>query len=464
MNTKTIFLFTALSINLIAHGSPAPASIKNLHSHTQQELTCPVEMPESLYELTQCVMHTKGPLSVAGARASQGGHIWSANGTALDMTKMNRILDCDPALKTITVEAGIRWKDIQEFLAPKGLAVMTMQSYNDFTVGGSLSVNAHGRMAHGQIMGSVVGVKVVLADGSLVTATRQQNHELFQAVIGGYGACGIIVEATLNVVENDHIERIVKHMSLSEYKTFFTTSLVNNSQVVLHNANIVLPACDKVESITWYKTKKSLTTSDYLQPDSPDIKLALLRKCVERIPFAQYMRRVMENKFMYNHELVTWRSYEMSYSITSLKLLSTPLFKNILQEYFIPIDNLELFVKQLSSVLKKYSVNALNVSIRYVPGNTESVLSYAPKDSFAFVLYVNIAGSQKGHTQTQKWTQELITHALSCDGTYYLPYALFATQQQFEKAYPRHAEFKRLRKKYDPNNRFGNTFLNTYLA
>lgn len=464
MNKKIVVLLATLFINPIAHASPTPASLKKLGSYTQKELTCPVETPESLYELTQCVIHTKGPLSVAGARASQGGHTWSSNGTALDMTKMNRILDFDPALKTITVEAGIRWKEIQEFLAPKGLAVMTMQSYNDFTVGGSLSVNAHGRMAHGQIIRSVVAIKVLLADGSLIVATRQQNHDLFQAAIGGYGACGIIVEVTLKLVDNDHIERHVQQMSLSEYKVFFMTSIVNNPDVVLHNANIVLPECKTVESITWHTTTKRLTTTDYLQSNSPDIKQASLRKCIERIPGAQLMRRFIENRFMYNKDFVCWRSYEMSYSIASLNMLNTPLFKNILQEYFIPTDNLELFVKQLSSVLKKHSVNALNISIRYVPGDTESVLSYAPKNCFAFVLYVNIAGSQKGHQQTKKWTQELITHALSCDGTYYLPYALFATQQQFEKAYPRHAEFKLLRKKYDPHNRFGNTFLNTYLA
>lgn len=460
MNTKTIFLFTALSISFIAHGSlPVQATAE----HILQNVTCSMVTPDSLEELVHYVKHAKGHLAIAGAQASQGQHVWVPFGTTLDMTKMNRIKHLDVEAKTITVEAGISWKDIQTFLVPYGLTVMTMQSYNDFTVGGSLSVNVHGRMLKGSIIESVVGVKVVLANGSLVIATRTENNELFQAVIGGYGACGIIVEATLKLVENDHIERRVQQMSLSNYKKFFMNSIAHDPEVVLHNANIVLPEFDTVESITWYKTTKPLTTSDHLQPSWVDTKQVLMRKYLERIPLAQRIRAYIENKYN-QRELVTWRSYEMSYGIASLKALNTPLFKNILQEYFIPTDYLELFINRLQSVLQNHAVNALNVSIRYVPANTESVLSYAPKDCFALVLYINIPGFQSSYAQTKKWTQELITHALSCDGTYYLPYALFATQQQFEKAYPRHAEFKLLRKKYDPNNRFGNTFLNTYLA
>lgn len=464
MKKKTVFLLLTLVLASSFCALPASSSsLQKTSSYPQKTITCPIVTPAGLYELSHTMKHTNGPISVAGARASQGGHVWAPDGTVIDMTKMNRILDFDPTLKIITVEAGIRWKDIQEFLVPHGLTVMTMQSYNDFTVGGSLSVNAHGRMAHGQLIGSVVSIKVLLADGSLIVATRQQHYDLFQAVIGGYGGCGIIVEATLKLVENDHIERIVQYMPLPEYKEFFMNSVVHNADVVLHNANIVLPECSTVESITWYTTEKPLTEQLYLQPDTIDIKHSLLRKCMERLPGTQYMRKFIESKFVYNREVVCRRSYEMSYSIASLKKLNTPLFTNILQEYFIPTSNFEHFVEQLCSILKAHSVNTLNISIRYVPGTTESVLSYAPQDCFAFVLYINIAGSHEGYSAAQKWTRELIDHALSCKGTFYLPYALFATQEQFKKAYPRHQEFKELRKKYDPTNRLGNNFLNMYL-
>ena len=75
-----------------------------------------------------------------------------------------------------------------------------------------------------------------------------------------------------------------------------------------------------------------------------------------------------------------------------------------------------------------------------------------------------MSNTKAGYNQTQQWTQRLIEHALALDGTYYLPYQLFSTKEQFEKAYPQHAAFKKIRTKYDPNGRFSNMFLKKYVA
>lgn len=58
---------------------------------------------------------------------------------------------------------------------------------------------------------------------------------------------------------------------------------------------------------------------------------------------------------------------------------------------------------------------------------------------------------------------KLIDAALSVGGTYYLPYRKVATQEQFEKAYPRAVKYRALKKKYDPTGRFSNTFLKDML-
>lgn len=445
------------------HATLASVSISDI-SEFKQGTVAAIVKPETVEELRSVVATAQGPLSVAGGRASQGGHIWAQGGTVIDMTRLNRIIDFNVRNKTITVEAGMKWRTLEEFLVPQGLMVAIMQSYNDFSVGGSLSVNAHGRMTHGQLINSVVALKVLLADGSLVVASRTENTELFQAAIGGYGACGVIVEATLQLVENDRIERVVRKMSGADYQDFFKTHIYKNPLVVLHNADIYPPACDDVISITWYKTNSPCTIHDKLQPTSADLGVAVGRKVVERLPGGISMRAWYEENFAYDQERVCWRSYEMSHTIASLELFRTRLYTNILQEYFIPMHSFERFMVCARAVFKKYNVNALNVSIRYVPASTESVLSYAPQDSFSFVLYVNLPASEEGYEEAQVWSRVLIDYALSCGGTYYLPYQLFASQQQFERAYPRHKEFKNLRKKYDPTGRFGNTFLNTYLA
>src|SRR5258707_1410572 len=116
------------------------------------------------------------------------------------MRQFNRIIDFSPAAKTITVQAGVRWRQIQEHIDPANLAVKIMQSYANFTVGGSLSVNAHGRyVGLGPIILSVKSLKVVLADGTIVEASPISNADIFNGVIGGYGGLGVVVQAALEL-------------------------------------------------------------------------------------------------------------------------------------------------------------------------------------------------------------------------------------------------------------------------
>ncbi len=74
-----------------------------------------------------------------------GGQIGSEDSLHIDMRGLNRILEFNPKEKTIRVQAGIRWRDIQKFIDPHHLSIKIMQTYSNFTVGGSLSVNSHGR-------------------------------------------------------------------------------------------------------------------------------------------------------------------------------------------------------------------------------------------------------------------------------------------------------------------------------
>ncbi|MGH9631214.1 MAG: FAD-binding protein [Bryobacteraceae bacterium] len=69
---------------------------------------------------------------------------------------------------------------MQEHIDPADLSVKIMQSYANFTVGGSLAVNAHGRyVGAGPVILSVRSIKMVLPDGTLLHASRTVNPEIF---------------------------------------------------------------------------------------------------------------------------------------------------------------------------------------------------------------------------------------------------------------------------------------------
>jgi decaprenylphospho-beta-D-ribofuranose 2-oxidase len=80
----------------------------------------------------------KRKVAIAGARHSQGGQIAAARGTALDTRSFNRVIGIDELHRTIVVEPGATWNDVQVAANPLGLAVAVQQASNVFTVGGSL--------------------------------------------------------------------------------------------------------------------------------------------------------------------------------------------------------------------------------------------------------------------------------------------------------------------------------------
>src|SRR5580698_6394602 len=121
-----------------------------------------VVIPRTVEEISALVRDSTGPISIGGGRNSQGGQTATENCLQLDMRGFNKVLALDPTRKTITVQTGITWREVQEVIDPYNLSVGIMQTYANFTVGGSLSVNCHGRYVNaGPIIFSVMSIRVV---------------------------------------------------------------------------------------------------------------------------------------------------------------------------------------------------------------------------------------------------------------------------------------------------------------
>ena len=82
-------------------------------------------------------------VSVAGTRHSMGGQAFFPRALVLDMRGLDRVR-VDLAARTATVQAGATWHEVLEAVHPHGLSVATMPSIDVLSVGGTLSVDAHG--------------------------------------------------------------------------------------------------------------------------------------------------------------------------------------------------------------------------------------------------------------------------------------------------------------------------------
>ena len=118
----------------------------------------------------------------------------------------------------------------------------------------------------------------------------------------------------------------------------------------------------------------------------------------------------------------------------------------------------------MQRIVPDHSVDLLNITIRSVNEDHDTILRYASEPVFAFVMLFAQGRDEASEANMQACTQDLIDAALEHEGRYYLPYRLHATLQQFHAAYPQAREFFELKRKYDPEGLFQNHFYLKYGA
>ncbi|MDQ0429823.1 FAD/FMN-containing dehydrogenase [Planomicrobium stackebrandtii] len=424
---------------------------------------------EELQQIVLDAKQTGDVLSIAGMQHSQGGQTVYPNGIMIDMKPYNQIVEINEEEKTVTVQSGARWADIQEAINPYGLSLKISQSQNIFTVGGSLSVNAHGLdIRNGGLTDTVVSMRLLDAEGDIVHLSPSENKELFYAVLGGYGLFGIILDVTLELTNDELYETQTDSMPYRDYPAYFKRQVQDNPDAKMHLARISIAPesfMEEMYTITYKSAEDQTPFPDYqkLKTENlvavPKFFLGLSRiNDAGKDSFwnaqTAYTQQIDGNLVSRNNVMRSDSEF-MEYD-NSRKT-------EILQEYFVPADQFEHYIPALKAVLEANpDFNLLNVTIRYVGKNEDAVLSYAKEDMFSLVLLVNQGTDTESVKDTQDVVREMIDVTLAHGGSYYLPYFGYPTKEQMQSAYPRTGEFFELKDRFDPDHRFMNLFYEEY--
>jgi FAD/FMN-containing dehydrogenase len=417
-------------------------------------------------------------VAMAGVRHSMGGHAFARGAVVLDMLNLDRVT-LNEAEQTITVQSGARWHDIQKILHPK-YAVKAMQSSDIFSVGGSISVNAHG-MDHqvGALGKTIRSLRLMLADGTVQTLSPTENAELFNLVVGGYGLFGVILEATLEITRNTIYETGRRYIDYQNFPQLWNEELAADKKLGLMYSHLsTSPDNFLREMILYTYTETEVAEAEI--PPLEEVGSVGLRRLVLNfsklgdIPmrlkwFAEkYIEPRMEactvvsrNQAQASGEACLVSRNEPMHDSVPYLLNNLPNETDILHEYFVPRENFLAFVDGLRETLTANKANVLNASVRVVYAE-ENFLSYAPKDAFSIVLYINQRTDQAGHAQMEKLTSELIELTLKHQGRFFLPYQLYYTAEQLERSYPEIREFFAAKRRYDSDELFTNTFYEKY--
>ena len=412
-------------------------------------------------------------VSIAGSHHSQGGQTYTAGGVQFDMRGFRKVLAIDTVAQTITVESGATWDEVQRALAPKGLAIKVMQSSNVFTVGGTMSANAHGRdLDVTQVVEVVERFHLMLADGSVVEVSRTENPELFSLVIGGYGMYGVILDVTLKVTKDEMLEQRAVTLDYKDFPAYFADSVRADTGVVFM---LVRPSIDpsrdkflrEMVVVTWRRAPAGTPGSFVLTEEANVVRDRFFLGISRKFDWAKKLRWWLQKKVELGagSVRVMSRNNAMRPPLAPLELLRYQSGKDtdILNEYYVPVGNFVPFMDKFRAILLDHGMNVMSSTVRYVSPNATPVLAYAPTEPvFAIIQMSNVGLDSTGQARTADVTRLLVDAAIEYGGTYYLTYQLYPTPAQLYKAYPRAGEAFERKRFHDPGEVFSSKFYERY--
>ncbi len=449
--------------NACSPSAPPDANTVNDITQLNPIRVARIVRPNSVDELARLIAENAGPISIGGGCFSQGGQTACDGALFVDTRGLSSIASPDVANRTLRVEAGATWRQIQEAIDPHDLSLKIMQSFSNFTVGGSLSVNCHGDyVGLGPVVESVRGIRLITADGAIKTASRSENRDLFRAAIGGYGGVGVIVEAELDLAQNQRLERVVHRMNVADYPAWHRESVLAHQDAVLHHAVLYPDAYTDIAAEVSTLTEKPVTVPDRLAPlGRPTPFQRALLGVVTHAPFGHELHERYDPLIGAKPEVV-WRNYEAAGDLYGFEPESRQRTTYALQEYFVPVARFANFVASMGRILRDSRANILNVAIRHARADNETLLAWAREEVYSFVLYYAQGADDRAKAGVHAWTQQMIDAALAEGASFYLPYQIHASRAQFLAAYPRAPEYFALKRRFDPTYKFRNRLWEAY--
>ena len=454
--------------------------VNDIHSQLNPVWVDEIVSPTSVEEVCKIVKRAKTEgktISIAGGRHASGSQQFGSDTILIDMRQMNKVLNFDPDQGHVEVEAGIQWPaliadliEIQVGQSQQWGIAQKQTGADRLSIGGALAANVHGRgLQMKPMIADVESFDLIDTNGDLHTCNRQENAELFKLAIGGYGVFGIITTVVLRLTKRQKVERIVEEIYADHLMKKFEQRIEDGFLYGDFQFNTDTYSED-------FLLKGVFSTYCPVDPTTPikDEQREITSEQWSDLIYLAHVDSLQAYNFYAGYYLSTsgqvyWSdSHQLSeypddyHHELDEKMGVTDPASEVITEIYVPREQLADFLLEVRDDFRKNNVQTIYGTIRLIEHDDESFMVWAKENYVCIIFNLHTVHTSEGIEHSANAFRRLIDIAIRRGGNYYLTYHRYATREQVLTCYPQFPEFLRLKKQYDPEERFHSNWYRHY--
>ena len=363
----------------------------------------------------------------------------------LSTKKLDKIVALNLAKKFVTVEAGIRYGTLGEYLQKNGWALHNLASLPHISVAGSIATATHGSgVKNGNLASAVSGLEFVTATGEVVTLSKEKDGEQFLGAVVGLGSLGVVTKVTLDIQPTFQVQQHV-------YENLPFAELEKNFDAIMSAGYSVSLFTDWQKNNVSEVWVKSRMADDKPIKGKPELYGAKLAKR-NLHPIAEL---ASENCTEQMGVPGPWHErlphFRMNFTPSSGKELQS--------EFFVPYSNAVAALKAINGLGDKWIQDLFISEVRTIAADDLWMSTSYKRPSVA------IHFTWKQNTDSVMKLIPMVEEQLAPFGARPHWGKLFTIPAaQLRSRYERFGDFQQLCKQYDPQGKFRNEFLDGILA
>jgi alditol oxidase len=177
--------------------------------------------PTTIAQVQEIVSQSK-KIRALGSRHSFNG-IADCNEDLVSLEHLNHVIALDCENHTVTIEGGIKYGPLCEYLHREGFALHNLASLPHISVAGACATGTHGSgNRNGNLATAVVALEIVTANGDVITLSRDQHTDQFDGAVVGLGGLGVVTKLTLHIQPTFEMRQtLYENLALSELTNLF---------------------------------------------------------------------------------------------------------------------------------------------------------------------------------------------------------------------------------------------------